>query len=298
MLISAGVQAVGGIVQGVTGAIQKGQAKRMMRHNPRPTYKMPTEVRDNTAIATSRAGQGLSDGSRQVYEQDNDRALTASLEAITKNGGSVNNIGAIYSGNQNGRLRLALLDDEMRARNIQGLIAQNNEMAAYKDKEWEVNVFAPYADKAQAAATLAKQGSDNIWKGVNTVGSAVGNYFTGKEYKNEADRVFAETKRVNDAYINDVHDEASRGTKFSDGNGNIYQYGQIINGNAPQMSGSQPPEGGQYNWRNFGNPNTPKRPDTPYGELSRKYPGLMYGKIGYDGPQLEPSEGSQYNWTN
>jgi hypothetical protein len=268
--ISAAIQAGAGIVQGVSGLIQQAKAKKMARSNKRPTYRRPKEIDTNQAVAESRASQGLSDGARQVMDQSNDRALTASLEAITKNGGSVNNIGSIYGANISGRQRMVLVDEEMRARNVQGLINQNNEMAAYKDKEWQVNVFAPYADKAQAAATLAKQGSENLWKGINTVGSAAANYMTGKQYENEADRVFGEQQRVNDAYITSLN--KSTGPQFTIENNNIVPIG-------PQFNNMKPPEGGEYNWKSFGEENTPKRPSSPYGDLMYKYPGLMYGKI-------------------
>jgi hypothetical protein len=270
-LISSAVQLGAGLVQAATGAIQKAKAKRIARSNPRPDYRRPQEIDTNQAVAESRAGQGLSDGALQVYDQSNDRALTSSIEAVTKGGGSVNNIGAIYGNNITGRQRMVMLDEEMRSRNIKGLIDQNNEMAGYKDKEWQIDVFAPYADKAQAAATLAKQSSENIWKGVSSVGSAVGNYATGQLYKNEADRVFGEQQRVNDAYISSVN-KPEAGPQFTIENNNIVPIG-------PQFKGGTPPAGGEYNWKNFGDENTPKRPASPYGDLMYKYPGLMYGTI-------------------
>jgi hypothetical protein len=281
MLLSGLIQGGGGILQIGQGLIQEAQAKKIARNNPRPTYRRPGEVDTNTDIAESRAGQGMSDSARSAMEQLGDRDLTSSIEAITKNGGNVNNIGDIYGHSISGRQRMSILDDEMRSRNIQNLVTANNEMAGYKDKEWEVNVFAPYADKAQAAAALRKQGNDNIWKGVNTVGSAAGNYFTGQQYKNEADRVFGEQSKTNHTYID--------GTQPNNG---IVPIG-------PHISGTQPPVGGEYNWRNFDEqnftpPGQPQQqsqapvqnqgqsqsvPYSPYGSLPMKYPGLLYGKF-------------------
>lgn len=255
LLISSAVQAGSGLLQGITGLFQKGKAKRMARENPRPTYRMPGSVMDNQRLSQSRAGQGLSDAALQVYDQSNDRALTTSTEAILKGGGSVNNISELYAANISGRQKMALLDDEMRARNIQNLIQQNNQLADYKDKEWQINVFAPFADKAQAAATLAKQGSDNFWKGINTVGSAAANYFMGNQFKKEGDTVYG---------------QPTNGTMASEGMAGGPQFSQGGN----MMGG--------YNWMDLNAP-PPQRPvqqpQSPYGNLSSQWPGLMYGSI-------------------
>lgn len=188
--IIGGAQGVG---QLVTGIVQKSKAAKMARKNPRPKYEIQKEILDNQNLTESKASEGLSDAAKQVYSTGAERGLSSSINAILKGGGSVNNIADIYDTYQGGISKLALIDEEMRARNIQNMINQNNVLASEKDKQWQVNVFAPYADKAQAAAALSKQGMDNIWKGVNTMTGAATNYLMGQQYAKEGANVFGGT---------------------------------------------------------------------------------------------------------
>lgn len=190
LTITAAAQAAGGIVQGITGALQKGKAKRMARANKRPTYEIQDAVLDNQDLIESRAGQGISDATRRELTQGAERGLTSSIDAILSGGGSVNNIADLYSNYAGSLSKMALIDEEMRTKNVQNLIDQNSKLAAEQDKAWQVNVYAPYTDKAQAAAALSKQGTDNIWKGVNSVIGAGANFAAGNQFKNEAASVY------------------------------------------------------------------------------------------------------------
>lgn len=182
-----------GAGQLISGIFQKSKAKKIARKNIRPVYDIQQPILDNQALAESRASEGLSDSAKQAYTTNADRGISASIDAILKGGGTVNNIADIYDTYQSGIGKMALVDEEMRAKNIKELITQNNTLAAEKDKQWQVNTFAPYADKAQAAAVLSKQGSDNIWKGINTIGSTAMSALEGKMYKKEGDDVFKTT---------------------------------------------------------------------------------------------------------
>lgn len=275
MLIAAGAQAAAGVAQAVSGMFQNAKAKKIAAKNPRPKYYIPKAVKDNQSLIESKAGQGMSDAARNTFIQEQERGLTAGIEAILKGGGSVNNIADIYGNYSSGVARMSIIDDEMRAANIRNMIAQNNEMASFKDKEWQINVFAPYADKAQAAAALKKQGSDNLWKGINTVTSAAANYATSEMYQNESDRVFGEQKRVNDAYIENLGRPTPAPVQNNTNIIPIQQGQQFFPPNATNF-------GGQYNWMmpNFDQPAPvmpqPVEQPTVYETIQAKYPGLMY----------------------
>lgn len=253
---SAG-QAVGGLIQGAVGLVQKGKAKRLARANKRPTYNIQQPILDNQAIAESRAGQGISDATRQTLEQGSQRGLTNSIDAILGGGGSVNNIGDLYGNYQDGISKMALIDEEMRTKNVKNLIDQNTTLAGEQDKAWQVNVFAPYADKAQAAAALSKQGSDNIWKGANSVIGAGASFATSKLYNNEKNNVYGTGGNVGNDGAN--------------------------NGFSVNPNGSTTP----YNWQNSNTATPPARPSATQQAnqaVQQSYPGLMMGNMngGYD----------------
>lgn len=211
-IAALGTQALSGIAQTVTGIFQSGKANKMARKNPRPKYNIQKPIYDNQAIAESRAGQGISDAAMQAYTTFNDRSLSLGIDSILRGGGSVNNIADIYDTAQTGLSKLALIDEEVRAKNIRDVITQNNIMASELDKEWQVNVFAPYADTAQAAAALKGQGSDNIWKGINSFGSAISNAAMANKYGSEANNVFTSNTRPPAAQQTNSNQSSSRNT--------------------------------------------------------------------------------------
>lgn len=255
MLISAAAQAGAGVVQGVTGIIQTAQAKKMAKNNKRPTYKIQQENFNNQELIESRAGQGLSDAALQVLQQNNQRGLSASLDAVLAGGGSVNNVGDLYGNFSDGVSKMALIDEEMRTRNIQNLIAQNQSMAAEKDKAWQVNVWAPYADKAQAAAVLQKQGSDNIWKGVNSVLGAGQSAAAGGLFKKEADNVYGNS--------------GVTGATASNGSAAPGGLGELNFATNPQMWGFTPNNNAQR----------PTQSEQAATSIQYQFPGLIPGSI-------------------
>lgn len=228
--IAAIAQAGAGIIQGIQGFGQTAAAKRIARSNPRPTYTIPKAVMDNQAIAESRASKGLSEQSIDLYKQDSDRKTTSSIDAILKGGGNVNNISDLYTATNNGVSKMALIDDEMRSRNIKTLQDQNTTMGDYQDKAWQLNFYDPYVDKAQAAAALQKQGNDNKWKAVNTVVSAGANYAIGKQYAKEGKQVFGDKTNM-DASSSDPTPYQSKMLKPQP------TAGQIVSNKYPGLAG-------------------------------------------------------------
>lgn len=169
LIIAGLVLAAAQIGQGVA---QKSKAAKIAAGNKRPDYEIPNQVIENQKLLESLAQQGLTAGAKQAYTNANDRSLTSSIEAILKSGGSPNLIGEAYDSSTQATSRMALAEDEARIRNINMYIQGQNMLADETSKKWAINKFAPYADKAQQAAQLSSQGSDNIWKGINTGFSA------------------------------------------------------------------------------------------------------------------------------
>lgn len=157
-----------------TGIAQKAKAAKIAAANKRPDYEIPNPVIENQRLLESLAQQGLTAGAKQAYTTANDRGLTSSIEAILKSGGSPNLVNEAYDTSQQGASRMALAEDEARIRNINMYIQGQNTLADEQSKKWGINKYAPYADKAQVAASLSNQGMDNIWKGINTGFSAAG----------------------------------------------------------------------------------------------------------------------------
>lgn len=199
----------------ISGVSKNSKAKKIARSNKRPAYKIPQGIIDNQRLLEARASRGLSGASINLYNKSSDRQTTSSIDAILKGGGSVSNIGDLYSHVNEGVDRMALIDDEMRARNVQGLVSQNNVLADHQDKEWQVNYWGPYADNAQAAAKLKEQGANDINKGITSLGSAVAGYAGGANYGSLASGVFGK-KSSESEYAGEGNVRDSSGRNYRD----------------------------------------------------------------------------------
>ncbi len=182
-LVSAGV---GAAVQLGDAAYKNYKAKKIAKSNIRPTYVPSPQIQQNADIAASRAGQGLSDASKALYGQENERNVSQSLDAILRGGGGTNQISDLYANNQDAMLKLASLDNQLQNQNITQFLNENSALGQENQTAWMVNKFDPYANKAQLAALLKEQSVEQLNKAGQTAEQGVSNYLTANLYNNKA----------------------------------------------------------------------------------------------------------------
>jgi hypothetical protein len=172
MPVAQAIQAGLGVAQTVTGLINAGKARKTAREleRTRPQYSIDKGYGQNLSLAESNL-QGLSDSAETAYNQLADKQFSSSLDAILKSGGTASNVADVYGQGEEGRLRLAQLSDQMRLQQVNSLMRSRESMAEQQDKAFEFNQWRPWADKSQANAA-ARQGADQqIWGGLQSLGS-------------------------------------------------------------------------------------------------------------------------------
>jgi len=187
-LISSGIGAAAGLAQTISGLINNGKAKREAERlaASRPVHTTSPEIGKNLSLAESEAASGgLSAKAENAYNSLNNKQFSASLGAILRGGGSVNNVADVFGENEAGRQKLALLNDDLRLKQIDRLTAARNQSAEEADKNFEFNQFMPWADKAQANAAARQQAQNNIWSGIGTVATQA-MQFAGASANNKA----------------------------------------------------------------------------------------------------------------
>lgn len=172
------------------GIAKSAKAKKDARNNVRPTYNTPKYELENLAYLENMAGQGLTDTTKQVYQQNASRGLTASLDAILKSGGNVNNVDNVVQRYLDSSNAIALADEQARVRNIQNLLDQNRRMSGYEDKKYQVNKYAPFVDKAQDIARRKAEGEAQINSGINSVSAGLGSMFSNNNMQGAISNVF------------------------------------------------------------------------------------------------------------
>jgi len=166
---------IGGILgaaETVTGIINKAKAKKEAKilERTRPQYSVDKGYGQNLSLAESNL-QGLSDSAENAYNQLADKQFSSSLDAILKSGGTASNVADVYGQGEEGRLRLAQLNDQMRLQQVNSLMRARESMADQNDKAFEFNQWRPWADKAQANAAAREGADQQIWGGLQTLGS-------------------------------------------------------------------------------------------------------------------------------
>lgn len=139
----------------------------------RPTLSDSPYLKDQLSLAESQLSTGMSAEAKAVYEQDMDRSLSTSLQAVLKGGGNPNNVGEIFSSDSQGRQRLALMKDNLRLADIDRVTRAQDAAEEMRERQFQVNEDAPWKDAAQSTAA-ARQGAENMmWSGIGTAGSGV-----------------------------------------------------------------------------------------------------------------------------
>lgn len=192
MAASAVIAAVGlalAIGMAAKGLSDQKKAKKIAAGNIRPTYSIAPEETANQEIAQTLAGRGLSGATKQSFRTSAERGLSTSIDAILKGGGDTNQVGQVYGTYNDSMGRLAIADDAQRFDNLKILLDNNRRMAAERDKLFQLNEYAPFADKAQEAAALSAQGQQYINSGINTGFNAVSTYATGASQRKSTNRM-------------------------------------------------------------------------------------------------------------
>lgn len=176
LLIGAGIYAA----KLTSDLIKKGKAKKKAKQLAanRPQYQENPLYQENLDLAENEVG-GLSARGETAYNQLRDKQFSGSLDAILKSGGSANNVSELYGEGEEGRLRLAELNDQLRMNQIQNLMRAREMSANQGDKAWQVNVDAPWKDQAQANSEARRSAEEGIWSSVSGLGGMAMQYFGG-----------------------------------------------------------------------------------------------------------------------
>lgn len=175
MAVSAAI-ALAGLGLAVYGAVQKDKAAKAAKNNKMPEYKIPQEEYDNLRLAEAHANQGISSQSYQAYMNNADRGLANTQSNILKSGGSANDIGQAQDKYQQGMQNLSIYDDQARQQHLGTLMAQNARMGSFGDKRYQMNEYAPWANRAQLYAGQMAGANQTIGQGLGIFAQGAGQF--------------------------------------------------------------------------------------------------------------------------
>lgn len=184
MAVSLGL-GLGGLALAAYGAIHKAQQEKKASQNlaNRPTYNPLPEDDSELRIAESMASNGMSGNARQALQNNADRSLATTTNAALMGGADPNTIAGIADRSQNAYNQNALYEDQARMQNLRTLMSTYSRYNAQRqgnaDKQFQVNQYAPWADRQQMYAQNIAGASQTMNSGINMFGSALGGYLNG-----------------------------------------------------------------------------------------------------------------------
>lgn len=218
---AAAIGAAANAAKLVTNLVNNSKAKREARklEASRPIRETSPLVQQELDLAESElASGGLSAKAERAYNQLNDKQFSASLGAILRGGGSVNNVGDVFGAGEEGRLRLALMNDQMRVDQLNRLSKAREQSAEEADKNFMFNIVAPWKDKVQAVSKARQQATEGIWNSIDNIG-AMGMQLAGQQYNEKMyDKYFG---NGNNGSNSNVQRSGAFPTTFSDARGNM-----------------------------------------------------------------------------
>lgn len=150
------------------GASQRRQGQQMLDDAVRPEYQLPKEILVALNRASNRMGDARMPGETSMLGEVNQQFSNV-MESASISG---NPFAAIATAQANAsKARRDIGDMSARFRfqedmNIQSLLET---IGKYRDQEFQMNEFAPYAEKVQRASDLIGAGAKNINTGMTDI---------------------------------------------------------------------------------------------------------------------------------
>lgn len=166
------IAAIPSAFQTIYGITQASRAAAGLRNLKRPEYSMPGEVGNVLALNAAAYADPYSVGEQRA--QANIGQTTANAAAQARDSGMGAAMAAAIAGQANSgynQLQVQVEQDrENRRRSLEGALST---VAQYRDLEWQMNKFAPFADKQSELRQMHGAGMQNIMGGIDGL-SAIG----------------------------------------------------------------------------------------------------------------------------
>ena len=174
--------AIPSLFQGAVGLGQLIGGNRQLRNLKRPEYNIPGESFNQLALNQQAYADPYSVG--ELRAQNNIGLSGANAVAAARDSGNLSAMAPAIAAQQNaGYNTLQTQVEGDRERRRQALMQSLDMMAAQRDKAWQLNEYAPYADKYAEARQRIGAGQENIMGALGGL-SSVGQLYAASRQDN------------------------------------------------------------------------------------------------------------------
>jgi hypothetical protein len=149
----------------------------------RPEYDIPKEVMENQNMARNMAMQGLPAAQYNRGQANIDRNTAFGLRQSNSRRGGLVGLAGMEQAANDAYNNLDVADANARRQNQQGLMQQNQNVAQYRDKQFQLNELEPWQIDMQAASAMQGAAIQNLFHTANSVNDSIGQYQLGKLFQ-------------------------------------------------------------------------------------------------------------------
>lgn len=167
MTLGAASQIAGAATKLPLAIYQLVRANQLRRN--RPEYDIPDEVMQNQNIAKTMAMEGLPAAQYNRAQANIDRNTAFGLRSASSRRGGLVGLGGMVQGANDAYANLDASDAAARRQTQGVLMGQNQNVAQYLDKAFQINELEPWQMDMQAAAAMEGAGINNLYNMFNKI---------------------------------------------------------------------------------------------------------------------------------
>lgn len=160
------------LVQGATGIAQAIGGKNKLKNLERPQYETPSEVKQNAALARAQYADQRFAGQSAAENQVAANTANA-LAASATRGQGMERVGALVAQANRAQMQITAEQERQQRADLANLQDMQGVLAKYKDQEWQMNEFAPYAQRYNEGREQIGAGFENIYAGVDNAATVM-----------------------------------------------------------------------------------------------------------------------------
>jgi len=172
-VVVGGASLIYGVAKDASAKKKEKAALREKESMKRPFEKVQDEYFQNKNIAEQIATGGITDASKNEYQRQQDKGITAGVSALEEGGGDINQIAKLFDNYSAKTTTLAAEDSVQHQRNIEYYMGVNKDVAGQKTIQYGVNELQPYENKLKELSQRISAEKQNAENGANqAIGSA------------------------------------------------------------------------------------------------------------------------------
>lgn len=187
MLPLAALAAIPSIFQGVQGITQMINGKKKLAGLERPTYEIPTAVRQQLALSRQAFADPMMPGEGRANSQIG-ASYSQGIRAARGTGNSMAGIAMMQANANDAYGNLATTSAQFQEQDRANLMSNLGTYASYQDQQWQQNKFAPYMDKYNEGREQIGAGQQNTFGSLNGLASVGMQYLSAQQMAKPVDR--------------------------------------------------------------------------------------------------------------